>query len=130
MIHDRLIASKRHTVILVAIFVMLGIAGGWARNAGAVESPPANHDLVPLYISVLVSEWALVWYVWSGIRRNGVTLGDLIGGRWDRALGVYARALEFVALGARQCERHTRSQRQVLRNVFSRPRGPRAFHSH
>jgi membrane protease YdiL (CAAX protease family) len=42
-------------------------------------------NLVQLYLIVIAGEWALVFYVWRGIRRSGVTLRELIGGNWSDA---------------------------------------------
>lgn len=75
------IASFSHTIILVAIFVAIGIGGGFARRSGAVEHPSTS-SILPLYLTVLASEWVLVWVVWRGIKGGAVTLRDLIGGRW------------------------------------------------
>jgi CAAX protease family protein len=81
----RPVASFRHTAILVSVFLVLAVAGaafqrapGPATGAGA-ERPSA----VPLYLSLLVAEWGLVYYVWRpGLRRAGTRLRDLIGGRY------------------------------------------------
>ncbi|MFY9559093.1 MAG: CPBP family intramembrane glutamic endopeptidase [Terriglobales bacterium] len=39
--------------------------------------------MVPLYAAMIALEWALVWYVWGGIRDKGHRLFDLVGGRWS-----------------------------------------------
>jgi len=41
--------------------------------------------VLPLYLSVLVGEWALVWYVARGLRgRRVVSIADLVAERWRR----------------------------------------------
>ncbi len=81
------IGSYRYTAILVAIFVVL--AAGGARfqrasepgTAAAVEHP----SVVPIYLTLIAGEWALVLFVWKrGLRNSETRLRDLIGGRWGR----------------------------------------------
>ena len=52
-------------------------------SPSAVASPRNN---LPLYISLMVSELALVYAVWAGTRRSGTTLRALTGGRWNSAM--------------------------------------------
>jgi membrane protease YdiL (CAAX protease family) len=80
------VASYRHTAILVAILLAIAAAGAlFQRGAGPAAETTASHpDVVPLYLSLLVAEWALLFYTWRiGLRPHGVRLGDLIGGRWS-----------------------------------------------
>jgi membrane protease YdiL (CAAX protease family) len=78
------IATRRHTAILVAIFAALGIAGSYADRSGAVQNAaPTAQQALQLYLSALVIEWASVFYVWKGTRRN-IRLRELVGGRWQR----------------------------------------------
>ncbi len=51
-----------------------------STGPGIVEQ---HRGLVPLYLSVMVSEWALLYFVWvGGLRRTGTPLRGLIGGKW------------------------------------------------
>ncbi len=83
----RLIAPVWHTVLLVAIFLGLTIAGTLFQrhvqsSSGALQQHP---NAVPLYLSLIAAEWFLLYGVWAGIRSRGVRLVDLIGGRWHSA---------------------------------------------
>ncbi len=81
----RPVAHPLHTAIFVAIFLGIALAGGAFqahRPPGGAEA--ARPDVVPLYVSLLLVEWLLVYVVWRGIRRGGTRLRDLIGGRWSR----------------------------------------------
>lgn len=89
------IAPVSHTLLLVAIFVAIGVGGGFARQSGAVANPSKSF-VVPLYLSVLASEWVLVWVVSRGIKGSGVTLRDLIGGRWA-GVGAVVRDVALAA---------------------------------
>jgi hypothetical protein len=98
-----LIAPAWHTIVFIAIFIGLSVAGGFFQHAAQQHPQPiAPHaNAVPRYISVLISEWLLVLYVRMGVHKRGVRLRDLVGGRWatpkdvlkDFALGVALWAL-------------------------------------
>src|SRR5207248_11201125 len=50
-----------------------------ARRGGA-HAPPRRPEVIPVYLSLMLSEWALVWYVWrAGLRRSGVSIAALLG---------------------------------------------------
>ena len=51
----------------------------------ANASPKSQHtSAVPLYLSLIVMEWALLRYVWAGVRSpKGGGLLELVGGRWN-----------------------------------------------
>jgi membrane protease YdiL (CAAX protease family) len=39
--------------------------------------------MAPAYLSIILAQWALLYYVWKvGLRRTGTKLSELIGGRW------------------------------------------------
>jgi uncharacterized protein len=85
--HDRfaLVASPKHTIRFVA--VVLGIAALLAFQAHqsqtavvAPASAPPSH--VGQYVGMLVFLWAMLWFALVGVRRRGVSLRELIGGRW------------------------------------------------
>ena len=86
----RPIASTHHTLILVGIFCALAILGGAARRGGQIPPSSAPRGTVlPLYVSLLVGEWALVWYVARGLAGGRVvTIADLIAGQWDRPIAI------------------------------------------
>lgn len=94
------VAGKRHTAILVLVFTLLAVAGGYADRSGAVEhAAPTSQQALQLYVSALVIEWAMVLYVWKGTRRN-IRLGELVGGRWQRPADVAIDVLLAAALWA------------------------------
>lgn len=80
----RLIAPAWHTIVFIAIFLGLSVAGGFFQHA--VKQPPQattpNANPILGYLSVVVAEWLLVLYVRRGVEKRGVSLRDLIGGRW------------------------------------------------
>jgi uncharacterized protein len=93
-----LIAPAWHTIVFIAIFVGLSVAGGFFQHA-IKQHPQAavpSGNAVPRYISVLVFEWLLVLYVRMGVHKRGVRLRDLVGGRWSTPEEV----MKDIALGA------------------------------
>ena len=74
-----LVASPRHTLRFVA--VLLGFAVLLAvRASEAAASPPRSHVIA--YLSLLGFEWLLFYFAWAGLRRRGVPIRAILGGRW------------------------------------------------
>ena len=95
------VASYWHTAILVALFLLLTVGGALFQGGGGPSpgAPPRHPHVIPLYLSLLAFEWGLVLYVWrGGLRKSGVRLRELIGGRWGSLRDV-ARDVAF-AIGA------------------------------
>ncbi|HEY6971406.1 MAG TPA: CPBP family intramembrane glutamic endopeptidase [Candidatus Angelobacter sp.] len=81
----RLIAPVWHTILLLVFLAIPLIAGLILQNRETASNQIfASHSMVMLrfYLPVLVSEWLLVLYIWAGLRRCGMTIKALIGGRW------------------------------------------------
>jgi CAAX protease family protein len=72
-----LIAPLWHTAIIVSLILLNSFAG--SSKLSAVHGSPAR---ILLYASTFVTQFVLILFVWFGIRRRGVRLRDLIGGRW------------------------------------------------
>jgi membrane protease YdiL (CAAX protease family) len=93
-----LIAPAWHTILFITIFVGLSVIGGFFQHA-VNQHPQATvprGSAVPGYVSVLVFEWLLLLYVRMGVRKRGVRLRDLVGGRWATPKEV----MKDIALGA------------------------------
>ncbi|HEV8119778.1 MAG TPA: type II CAAX endopeptidase family protein [Candidatus Polarisedimenticolia bacterium] len=101
-----LVASRRHSLVFLAIVAAVIVAGFAAQKrqvagGGLVES---HVHVIPIYVSVTVMNWLLALFVWRGIRARGVSAAALIGGRWGnvrdllRDLGI--AALFWGAFGA------------------------------
>jgi membrane protease YdiL (CAAX protease family) len=72
-----MLASKRHTIIVLLIFAVIAIAG-YLANARSGEVPAAASRM-PLYVTVIVTQLLLVRYVVIGIHKYGLTIADLVG---------------------------------------------------
>jgi uncharacterized protein len=83
--------------VFIAIFLGLSVVGGFFQHS--VKQQPqaaARGSAVPGYISVVVMEWLLVFYVRMGVHKRGMRLRDLVGGRWATPKEV----MKDIALGA------------------------------
>jgi membrane protease YdiL (CAAX protease family) len=79
------VASYRHSLVFLAIVVGVMSAGFAAQQrtvagGGLVE---AHTHVIPVYVSVTALNWLLAFFVWKGIRKRGVAIGSLVGGRWQ-----------------------------------------------
>lgn len=80
----QLIASRAHFAVFLWIQIAMAIRGGSGlRRFIAVGDPETLHvRLVWFYVLIIVWEWVLLSYVWWGVRKRGLTLRALVGGRW------------------------------------------------
>src|SRR5205809_3108464 len=92
-----MIASPRHTVLLIAILLLVAAAGAISRPARPVSGSVAA-SLLPTYASVLVAELLLLYFVWRGIRRTDTSVRDLVAGRWTSPRGIAVDLLVGVGL--------------------------------
>ncbi len=67
-----------HTALLLLIL------GGFSLlNAKSGHGPHSGEAPVRIYLATMSYEWLLTGYVCWGLRRAGLTLRELIGGRWN-----------------------------------------------
>jgi CAAX protease family protein len=85
-----LVAPLWHTALLLVILAALVVGGARLQSRATPSNSvaPQHAGIVPLYFSVIILEWALVCFVWFGLRRRGTRLRDLIGGRWGSGTAV------------------------------------------
>src|SRR5260221_14019500 len=78
------IASSSHAIGLVLINLGIAACGIVAqmRSTGGSGLAAGHSGVISLYSSLIVMEWALLYYVWAGTRKN-VTFWGLVGGRWS-----------------------------------------------
>jgi membrane protease YdiL (CAAX protease family) len=78
------IASTRHTLILLAIF--LGVAVLTAVQAQAPHAVGPAGSRLPLYLGAIAFEWLLFWATWRGLRHAGTPLQALLGEHGPKAV--------------------------------------------
>jgi len=90
-----LIAPIWHMVTLLGVFAALTILGWYAQRSFRARppSPSPASPLVPLQIQAIIFEWAALAWVCFGVRRKGVRVRELIGGRWPDPKSVFVDAL-------------------------------------
>jgi membrane protease YdiL (CAAX protease family) len=75
------VASLLHFLIFLAIIT--AVAGlGWLQAMQTRNAAPSHASAIPVYLSAAVLDWLLFFFCWRGVRKNGGTLRDIIGGRW------------------------------------------------
>ncbi len=81
-----------HTVVLIAVLFGVSFLGARAQRLHAHRGGQSVY-----YLLTIAWEWLMVGYIALGIRRRGLRLRDLIGGRWKSGVDV---ARDFgIALG-------------------------------
>ena len=76
------VAAAWHTVLLLAI---IAAWSAWGYFGAARMRVAGNPHRAAMYIVTILWEWALVAYIAWGVRRQGSSMGALIGGRWNSA---------------------------------------------
>src|SRR5205085_1891491 len=71
------IAPWWHTAVLV--IMLLAVSMGQAHALGRVIE---RHSRISLYVSTMAFEWVMVAFIWMGVRRRGIRLRELVGGKW------------------------------------------------
>jgi membrane protease YdiL (CAAX protease family) len=95
------IASWGHLtgfLLIGAGILALGLLAQHA-SAGAANHQLASHSkAIPIYLTAILMDWALLYYCWAGVHHRGGTLKTLSGERWGswRAVAIdLAVALPF-----------------------------------
>jgi membrane protease YdiL (CAAX protease family) len=75
----RPVAPLWHTIVLLLILIGTSISGAYSAHIVA-----RSGHLMAQYAAQMAWEWVLFLYVVWGVRTRGITLRNLIGGRWER----------------------------------------------
>jgi uncharacterized protein len=73
------IAPLWHTLLVVAVLVTFSFLGSSPQKQAGAAGP---YGRIILYGGTFLFEFVIVLVIWLGIRRRGVTIRELIGGRW------------------------------------------------
>jgi hypothetical protein len=77
--YDR-IASIKHTVIMILILISFSISGLISNTSS--DNTISSIFKIILYLVTALGEWALLYYMWIGIRKTGkVRLVNLISNK-------------------------------------------------
>lgn len=122
------IAPIWHTLGLLLLLVAVSTGLFHMQSVSPAENRAGGN--VPVYLAVIVCEWALVCYIWLGGRRLGaVPVRNLIGGRWGNTrvalrdfgiAGAFWIVWTLVALGMNLMVRPS----HVKPLAFMSPHGP------
>ena len=76
-----LIASRKHTLLVLAIVAVLTLLGIAQLGTTAVTPGPRSSRVVP-YLVLIALQWLWVRFVRAGMNARGHALSELTGGRW------------------------------------------------
>jgi len=99
----RPIAPWWHTVLVMAAIAGLSIAGHRQHGLANLHLPAMSSQLSS-YLTVTMAEWLLIFVIWLALKRRGLRITSLVGGRWDstksffRDLGIAVGYFAVVAL--------------------------------
>jgi membrane protease YdiL (CAAX protease family) len=80
---SKLIAPRWHTLVILILILAFSAIGALGAHSPTMTPPIRLQVRVAGYVSATVVEWLILAFVWFGIRVRGVSLRDLIGGRWS-----------------------------------------------
>ena len=78
-----LLASRKHTVLLLGIWLAVTVFGGLsaALNSGASDANSPN-DMIPSYLFLIIMEWLWVRLVYKGMQRHAHSILEFFGRAW------------------------------------------------
>ena len=85
------IAPWWHTV-LVLVPIAVGSVASWCQHGLPNANVPGTSPRLSGYFTVLVGEWFVVLLIWLALRRRGLSISNLVSGRWQ-TLGAFFRDL-------------------------------------
>ena len=72
------VAPWLHTALVLVIVIGFSIGGSSNQQVFI-----ARHGRIPLYLITMAFEWAICLFVLYSAKRRQVSLGELVGGRWN-----------------------------------------------
>lgn len=79
------VAPAWHTVVVLVVLLCFSLLGAIVGH----RSPAATSRVhVAQYVVTMAFEWLIVAFIWWGVRRRGIRMAQLVGGRWTRATDV------------------------------------------
>lgn len=89
------IASWRHLagfLLITAGVAALGFLAQYASGEGVAGAPTGqlgrHSQAIRIYAGAMLMDWALLFYCWNGVRRQGGNVATLSGGRWTSCQSV------------------------------------------
>jgi len=78
-----LLASRRHTLIFLAICLAVTVVSALNANRGSSPGAPAgSNQMLQLYLFLIGMEWLWVRFVYKGMQAHGRSLLEFIGHAW------------------------------------------------
>lgn len=86
------VAPWLHTVLVLLLMLFISFYGSGGRQQQEVQ----RYGRMPAYFSIMLIEWLVVGLVWVSVRRQKLSLRELVGGNW----ATFEAALIDVAVAA------------------------------
>jgi uncharacterized protein len=78
-----LLASRRHTLIFLAICLAITLTSVLNANHGSAPGTPADSSqMLQVYLLLIGAEWLWVRFVYKGMQAYGHSVSEFIGHRW------------------------------------------------
>ena len=81
----RAVAPAWHTIVLLVVLMSFSALGLVFADRVGTHRP---HGHIIQYVVTIAFEWALAGFVWFGVRRRGIRIAELVGGRWSSFMDV------------------------------------------
>src|SRR5262245_26585635 len=78
-----LLAPKWHTAGLVGILLAAVAFGAWFQKAGPAPAAEEHRSAIGLYLTAMLFDWGIFYYVWRFAARSGTSFQRIVGGRWS-----------------------------------------------
>jgi CAAX protease family protein len=92
--YDGPVAPAWHTVVLLLILFGFSLA---SAHAGGLTPLGSKVGRAFGYVLVIFFEWAVVAFIWLGVKQRGIRIADLVGGTWARPVWILRDFLIAVA---------------------------------
>src|SRR5271170_3634673 len=66
-------------VVTMGFFAQHAPTGGSSASGSQLAS---HSNAIPIYLTLMAMDWALLYYCWAGVHHHGGSLATLSGGRW------------------------------------------------
>ncbi len=90
------IAPWWHTLLLVALFLVVAVIGALFQPSGSAASAARHPDMSLGFLTMIAMEWSLFFYITrAGLARTQTSIWEVVGGRWQNGYDV----MRDVAMG-------------------------------
>lgn len=71
-----------HTALVLLVLFSCSAVSAYQHGLEHINLPGLSVRLSS-YLTVIVEEWLIVVFIWHALRRRGISIGELVSGRWQ-----------------------------------------------